>query len=330
MQQRIPEPLLQKCIAFVLLAALMPPATATPIPATSDSLDLRPAFLQTTRIMGRITDESSRPVPNAAVLIAGSERGTVSNLSGSFEIADAPLNGMLVVKHADFETRQVPIVKSASEYVIALKARPQNAVMRSKTQSRIAKNDVELNRTYDSGPAIRLDRWPYFRGLTKFLAHNLKYPEDALKAGVQGSVQVSFLIDEDGNASSGRVMKSAGVDFDDEALRLVNLMPKWTPAQKDGKPIAVWYTISIQFDPELYKLPLKIREEIPKLFSRKIKFDPLKTPLPVRAEFKRLFHSNAVDLSAHEPPQTRLHTYGVGFTTRPAYIPPKFDFRSAP
>ncbi|WP_090154694.1 TonB family protein [Dyadobacter soli] len=329
MLRRIPRPLLQNYIVLALLAPVVTHARATVAYSISDSLDVRPAFLQTMRILGKVTDESSRPVANAAVLIAGSERGTITNLSGSFEIADAPLNGMLVVKHPDFETRQVPIVKSAGEYVIALKTRQQTAAMRLKTQPKLSKKDTEQNYASENGSSIRLDRWPYFRGLTKFLANNLKYPEEALKAGVQGAVQVSFLIDEDGGVSSGRIVKSPGIELDDEALRLVTLMPKWTPAQKDGKPVAVWYTISIRFDPEVDKLPLKIKEEVPKLFGRWIKFDQVKTPLPVKAEFKRLFYSNAVDLSAQKPPQTRIYIYEPG-NFRPAYIPPKFDFNLVP
>lgn len=333
MLQGIPQPILQKCIFVAVLISYGAPAAAMAGYSNSDSLDVRPAFLQTTRIFGRVVNESSRPVANAAILIAGSERGTVTNLSGSFEIADAPINGMLVIKHPDFETRQLPIVKSASEYVIALKSRPQTIAIRAKSQSKPAKKDAEASQVSESSASMRLDRWPHFqggyRGLNKFLANNLKYPVQALEAGVQGPVQVSFLLDEDGNVSSGRIIKSPGIELDEEALRLVSIMPKWAPAQKDGKPIAVWYTVSIQFDPEVDKLPLKVKEEIPRLLSKIMRLDPLKAPLPVKAEFKRLFHSDAVDLSAHEPPQTRLRTYGVGFM-RPAYIPPKFNFNTGP
>jgi len=334
MLQGIPQPLLQKCVFVAVLISIGLPAMATAGYSGSDSLDVRAAFLQTTRILGKVINESSsRPVANAAILIAGSERGTVTNLSGSFEIADAPLNGMLVVKHPDFETRQVPIVKSAGEYVIALKSRPQTMAVRVKNQSKPSKKDSETSQAGESSSSIRLDRWPHFQGgyraLNKFLANNLKYPEQAREAGIQGPVQVSFLLDEDGNVSSGRIIKSPGIELDEEALRLVSIMPKWAPAQKDGKPIAVWYTVSIHFDPEIDKLPLKIKEEIPRLFSKIMKLDPMKTPLPVKAEFQRLFHSDAVDLSAHEPPQTRLRTYGPGYV-RPAYIPPKFNFKSAP
>ncbi|GGN11861.1 hypothetical protein GCM10010967_54800 [Dyadobacter beijingensis] len=252
--------------------------------------------------MGKVTDESSRPVSNAAVLIAGSERGTVSNLSGEFEIADAPLNGTLVIKHPDFEAKQVTILKSVTEYVINLKARPQLA--RLKSQYKVLKKDAEWSQSGESSSAMRPDRWPYFPGgykaLNKFLANNLKYPQEALETGVEGAVQVSFLLDEDGNVSSGRILKSPGAELDDEALRLISLMPRWTPAQKEGKPIAVWYTISIHFDPEIDQLPLKIKEEVPKLFGIKIKLEPLKAPFLVRDAFKKLFQQS--DLATRQSP----------------------------
>lgn len=330
MQRRIPEPLLRKYLAIALVAVVVTSAQAAPEYAASDSLDIRPAFLQTTRILGKITDESSRPVVNAAVLIAGSERGTVTNLTGSFEIADAPLSGTLVIKHPDFETRQIPIVKSAGEYFISLKTRPQALAMRMKTQSKLLKKDVEANQGTESGSSIRLDRWPYFRGLTKFLANNLKYPEEALKSGVQGPVQVSFLIDDEGNISSGRIIRSPGIELDEETLRLIRIMPKWTPAQKDGKPIAVWYTISIQFDPELDKLPLKVKEEVPKLFSKKMKLEPWKAPVLIKDEFEKLFRNRKVNLSADEPPQTKLSVYGYGASLAPMYAPLRPNFKALP
>jgi TonB family protein len=329
MQPGIPEPL-RKYMFFAVLASVVTMATAATGYPVSDSLDVRPAFLQTTRILGKVIDESSRPVVNAAVLIAGSERGTVTNLTGAFEIADAPLSGMLIIKHPDFETRQIPIMKSVGEYFISLKTRPQTLAMRMKAQSKLLKKDVEANQGTESGSTLRLDRWPYFRGLTKFLANNLKYPDEALQSGVQGPVQVSFLIDDEGNISSGRIIRSPGIELDEEALRLIRIMPKWTPAQKDGKPIAVWYTISIQFDPELDKLPLKVKEEVPKLFSKKMKLEPWKAPVLIKDEFEKLFRNRKVNLSAHEPPQTKLSVYGYGATPAPLFVPLRPNFGVLP
>lgn len=328
MLHRMPPSLPLKYI-FIALLALVEMRAAAEI-TISDSLDLRVAFPQTRRITGTITDESARPVVNAAVLVVGSERSTVTNVAGSFEIADAPLSGMLIIKHPNFETRQIPIGKSADEYFISLKTRPQALALRMKAQSKLSKKDAEVNQGTESSSSLRLDRWPYFRGLTKFLANNLKYPEEALKSGVQGPVQVSFLIDDEGNISSGRIVRSPGIELDEEALRLVELMPKWTPAQKDGKPIAVWYTISILFDPELDKLPLKVKEEVPKLFSKKMKLEPWKAPVLIKDELEKLFRNRKVNLSAHEPPQTKLSVYGYGVSPAPRYVPLQPNFKTLP
>lgn len=321
MLQRIPRSPFPQYISLAMLAVAVTWRTVAAGHPVSDSLDIRATFFQTTRIAGKITDESSRPVVNAAILIAGSERATVTNLTGSFEIADAPLNGTLIIQHPDYEPRQIPIIKSTTEYLIALKTRPQVLAMRMKGPAKPTKKEVEANQGNETGSSLRLDRWPYFKGLTKFLANNLKYPQEALQSGVQGPVQVSFLIDEEGNISSGRIIKSPGIELDDEALRLIRIMPKWTPAQKDGKSIAVWYTISIQFDPELDKLPLKVKEEVPRLFSRKMKLDPWKAPVLIKDELEKLFRNRRVNLSAHEPPQTKLSVYGYGLNPAPLYVP---------
>ena len=82
---------------------------------------------------------------------------------------------------------------------------------------------------------ILLDRWPgppY--GKSKFIANTLKYPKQAFLEGAEGQVSVSFLIDTEGNISDPKIEKGVRKDLDNEAMRVVRLMPKWTPAQKDN------------------------------------------------------------------------------------------------
>lgn len=331
MLQTIPEPLLKRYLLLAWLPVALSSASAADLRFSPDSAGIKWTLPQTTRITGRVTDESARPVSNAAVLIAGSERATVSNISGSFEIPDAPVSGLLVIKHPDYETRQVPIESAGSEYVIVLKPRPQLTTSRSKSQYKSLKKDAELAQSGESSSPMRPDRWPYFPGgykaLNRFLANNLNYPAEALAAGIQGSVQISFLLDEDGNISSGRIIKSPGAELEDEALRLVRAMPKWTPAQKEGKPIAVWYTISILFDPEIEKLPLSVKEEVPRLLSKRTRFEPFKAPFMLAESLKKLFQRPAIDFTAHRPAVPfQMH----GFVKKPVYKPLQLNFKPAP
>ena len=75
-----------------------------------------------------------------------------------------------------------------------------------------------------------------------------RYPTDAKRAGLSGQVVVSFWIDENGIAKDYRVVKKFGYGCDEEALRVVTkMLPNWTPAMIDGKPVTVQYEIPISF-----------------------------------------------------------------------------------
>ncbi len=89
-------------------------------------------------------------------------------------------------------------------------------------------------------------------GLMNFLAQNLKYPKEAEKAGEEGKVLVRFVITADGSVSDPEIAQSVSPSLDAEALRVVKLLPKWTPARSGGKAVATNYVLPINF-----KLPPK-------------------------------------------------------------------------
>ena len=97
----------------------------------------------------------------------------------------------------------------------------------------------------------RAEEMPQFpgghMGLIQYLSSNIRYPEDAKKTGAQGRVVVSFIVEKDGSISNAKVTKPTYSSFDDEALRVVNAMPKWTPGKVNGKPEKIKYSISINF-----------------------------------------------------------------------------------
>lgn len=88
-------------------------------------------------------------------------------------------------------------------------------------------------------------------GLRKFLAITVRYPIEALQKGIQGKVFVNFVIDETGEITKIQIAKGVHKSLDQEALRVVQLMPKWTPGIQDGKPVKVSYTVPISFRQEI-------------------------------------------------------------------------------
>ncbi|WP_455630512.1 TonB family protein, partial [Parabacteroides sp.] len=85
------------------------------------------------------------------------------------------------------------------------------------------------------------------RELLKFIAQSIKYPTDAQEAGVQGRVICSFVVDKKGNIVEPKIIRGIDPSLDAEALRVIGMMPRWTPGRQDGKTVRVLYTVPITF-----------------------------------------------------------------------------------
>ncbi|WP_185816923.1 energy transducer TonB [Hymenobacter metallilatus] len=95
------------------------------------------------------------------------------------------------------------------------------------------------------------DEMPAFPGgseaFQKFLRKELRYPDEALRRGVSGRVFVRFVITDEGRIRDAEVVKGLGSGLDEEALRLVRIMPWWTPGRVGGQPVWMSYTLPIIF-----------------------------------------------------------------------------------
>ena len=92
---------------------------------------------------------------------------------------------------------------------------------------------------------------PSFRGgeqkLFEFIGKNVVYPQEAIDAGIEGKVFVEFYIEKDGTVCDAKVLRGIGYGCDEEALRVIGLMPKWYPGKQRGKAVRVRYTLPINF-----------------------------------------------------------------------------------
>lgn len=100
------------------------------------------------------------------------------------------------------------------------------------------------------------EKIPTFPGgsleLIEYIARHLKYPKKAKDKGIHGRVIVSFIIDCDGSISDAKIVRGIDPDCDKEALRLINGMPRWIPAQLNGENIGGGVRLTL---PIIFKLP---------------------------------------------------------------------------
>lgn len=80
-----------------------------------------------------------------------------------------------------------------------------------------------------------------------FLKKNLKYPTIPQENGIEGRVIIQFVVDKDGTITNAEVVRGVHPQLDKEALRVVSLMPKWTPGMQNRKPVRVKYTMPVAF-----------------------------------------------------------------------------------
>lgn len=81
----------------------------------------------------------------------------------------------------------------------------------------------------------------------QFLRNNIKYPKLALQNKIQGKVYISFIVEKNGSLSNIKILQGIGAGCDEEALRVVHLMPKWKPGKTQGREVRVVITMPVNF-----------------------------------------------------------------------------------
>ena len=98
----------------------------------------------------------------------------------------------------------------------------------------------------------KVDQQPLFPGgqesLDRFLNKNLIYPITLKEQHIRERVVCQFVVNTDGSVSDIKVVRSNNQAFNAEALRVLDLMPRWEPGLVNGKPVRTQYSLPINFD----------------------------------------------------------------------------------
>ncbi len=84
--------------------------------------------------------------------------------------------------------------------------------------------------------------------MTQYVNETLKYPDAARENGIEGVVNVSFVVKADGSIGTIKIARLIDPDLEQEAIRIVKNMPRWTPATRDGKAVDSTVETGIVFE----------------------------------------------------------------------------------
>jgi TonB family protein len=123
--------------------------------------------------------------------------------------------------------------------------------------------ETENNKVVDMSPDQRnqtevpvevfvvVEEMPTFPGgdseLMNYINANISYPETAKAKSIQGKVILRFAVLASGKVDNVTVLKSVDKELDNEAKRVVESLPDWTPGRQGGKPVNVWYSVPVTF-----------------------------------------------------------------------------------
>ena len=98
-------------------------------------------------------------------------------------------------------------------------------------------------------PFIIVEEMPSYPGgdYNSFVAGNIVYPVMAKESNIQGTVYITFVVETDGSITDVKVLRGIGGGCDEEAVRVVKMMPKWNPGKQSGKSVRVQFNLPIKF-----------------------------------------------------------------------------------
>jgi TonB family protein len=116
----------------------------------------------------------------------------------------------------------------------------------------------EMHSSYDA-PAVKngetvyaiIEQMPMFPGgesmMMEFIQKNINYPREAREGGFSGTVYINFVVENTGEISKVRVLRGAQKQLNEESMRIVKSMPRWSPGLQSGRPVAVSFNLPIKY-----------------------------------------------------------------------------------
>ncbi len=203
-------------------------------------------FFNHSTLKSRIIMLSKNPSKKTALLKFGllAPAFFVMLAISSFTVVDTPKIGNVLTK-----LEEKPLKEEEVNHIVSPKFEIKSDTTKPSQIEEIF-TTVDQNPEYPGGMSA----------MYRYLGQNIIYPGKAQKANIQGKVFVKFVIKADGTIDQIKIAKGVNPDLDNEAMRVVRNMPNWHPAMQNGKPVAVYYNLPINFRLEGKKKELEGEE----------------------------------------------------------------------
>lgn len=194
-----------------------------------------------------IDDENKEPLIGAFVIAKPSGKHAITDYDGNFTL-EVEQGDTIIVQYIGFVDRTIKLPEMSRDKLNIITLTLNESVL-----GEVLAGIVPDDRFGKTAPVITFEEASFPGGstaLTQYIKANLRYPEECQEGAPIGRVILGFTVNKDGSLSNIKVEKSLVPILDEEAIRVLKSMPKWTPAKKNGKAVKSHATIPFTFKEE--------------------------------------------------------------------------------
>lgn len=234
-------------VAATLLFAFASPRYIYADTAPAELTIMQAEAITQVLVRGVVYREDGTPFPGVSVNVSGTTLMITTGSDGRFELRNVSTDALLILTHKGYLYQTI---KPQFDKEMQVKMSPvpvnDNRASVKQVSDRRPGDGKEIKEIF-----VVVEEMPRFPGgdqaLFNHVYENVKYPPEAKAQGIQGSVILRFVITAEGKVADVTIVRGVHPLLDEEAVRVMNTVPDWTPGRQGGRPVDVWYSVPINF-----------------------------------------------------------------------------------
>ena len=193
-------------------------------------------------VKGKVTSvEEGTPIPGANVKIKGTNRETITDINGKYELPLTAPNAAVAFSYPGLKSVEV---ETSGKETIDVQMKEDDAMI-----SEAVVQGLSDDRALQEPMTNIAQPIGGMKAYNQYLQDEMRYPPEALKQKIGGKVTIEFTVNVKGQPTDFTVVKGPGFGCEEEAIRLIKEGPKWSPSSKGNVPFESKVRVKLKFDP---------------------------------------------------------------------------------
>lgn len=207
-------------------------------------------------VSGKVTDMANTPLAGTSIFVKDTPMGTATDMKGHFELKNIPSDAKLRFSMIGY--KPVLVELNNSRIVNVRLNRERQRLDQMVFTAYISRSEKDAPTEEEAAPENKgepvysfasIEKMPEFPGgneaMRTHIGKYFRYPAEARNSNIEGTIEIGFVVDKEGNVTDPEILKGVGKGCDKEALRVIKTMPRWEAGEQNGAKVAVYYVLPV-------------------------------------------------------------------------------------